>query len=362
MADFSLTDVNVVAVSLCKGPANRKRFFLKKVDGDPEDLLTLPAPHSLIKTDGDDWKIVYAVVAAPEWEEQAGVGAGAVPGKTDAWASPDEIRAAAHRFMKNGGLINRQHEDLMPYGQLVENFIAPVDMTIGDELIKAGSWCVGIEPTDEGRRLIDAGEWDGVSYQGDGFRTPMEKGSDAAPGATYGKCSSCGGKTKRGAKTCTNCGKSTSLKKESGTLGEVKAEERTTLQKIRDLLTGAEPEETDTLNREEPDEMNDAERAQLEKVEGLESQLTDLTKEDGRLSSIESTLEEIKGRLPEPDKDPVEEREELQKAMEKLEADHEELNAKLEKLGEGESNQDRKPDDLQKKDDPEAALAAALLD
>jgi hypothetical protein len=358
MADFSLSDVDIFAVSLCKGPANRKRFFLKKHDGEPE--VTSPAPHRLIKEAGDDWSVVYAVVAAPDWEEQPGVGRGAVAGKTDIWESADEIRAAAHRFMKNGGLINRQHEDMLPYGRMVENFIAPVDMEIGDELIKAGSWCIGIEPTEEGRRMIDNGEWDGVSYEGDGIRSPIAKASDKAPAASYGKCDSCGAKVKRGAKTCASCGKAVSLKKEDGTMASMQSDDRNLLQKIADKLGISETDETDTLHGE--DKMNDAEREQLAKVETLEAQLVDLTKEDGRLSAIETTLGEIKDRLPEPSADPEVEREELQKQMDKLEADHAELNDKLEKLGEGDSKQDRQPDDLKKKDNPEAALASALLD
>lgn len=451
MADFALRDVDIEAVSLCKGPATRFHFILKKTEGDPE--VTLPAPHSLIKEGGDDWSVVYAVVAAPGHEEQAGVGAGAVPGKTDMWENEDEIRRAAHRFIKNGGLINKHHEDMQPYGQLVENFIAPIDMEINGQLIKAGSWCIGIEPTEEGRQLIDSGEWDGVSYQGAGLRIPIEKG-DPAPAATYGVCDSCKGRVTRGQKTCPNCGKAVSLKKahvspeavsqahgsilnlvqfymkkkhpfaacvrdnrkrfgpgaeavcarlkdighggntdwrgkgklaksdipfelvdtmtrnwleagltpEDATLAAqelMDSDDRNLLTKIADKL-GISVQDDDPGTLGEEDTMTDEQIAQLAKVEGLEAKVDDLLKDDGRLATIESGMQQILTRLPEPAKDPAEEREELQKAMDKLEEDHGKLLERFEKLAEGDSGQGNGPDDLQKSD-PDAQLAHALL-
>ena len=454
MADFTLRDVDITAVSLCKGPATRFHFILKKSEGEP--ALTLPAPHTLIKEAGEDWSVVYAVVAAPEHEEQAGVGAGAQPGKTDVWESADEIRGAAHRFLKNGGLINKHHEDLEPYGQLVENFIAPVDMEINGQSIKAGSWCIGIEPTEEGRALIDSGEWDGVSYEGTGQRVPVHKG-DPAPAATYGVCDNCKGRVTRGQAKCQNCGKAVTIKKakvsaeavsqahgpilnlvsfymkkkhpfaacvrdnrkrfgpgaeavcarlkdighggstdwrkgpskikkaedlpfelidtmsrnwlEAGLTVEdatmaaqelMESADRTLLQKIADAL-GISTENDDPGTTGEEAKMTDEQTAQLAKVEGLESQIEDLTKDGGRLATIEAGMEQILARLPEPQKDPAEEREELVKAMDKLEEDHAKLLGRFEKLTEGDTDQDGGPDDLHKSDDPEAQLAHALL-
>lgn len=182
MADFTLSDVNVVAVSICKGPANRRRIFLKKHEGiDEKDLITSPAPKSIIrKAEGDSWRVFYSVVAEPGWEEQCGVGEGAIPGTTDMWASEDEIRKAAHSFMRGGGLINLQHKDLEAVGRVVENFIAPADMAVlapdgTEETIKKGAWVIGIEPDDALRQLIDSGELDGVSYEGTGIRTAVAK-------------------------------------------------------------------------------------------------------------------------------------------------------------------------------------------
>jgi hypothetical protein len=162
-----LSDVDVVAVSLVDKGANRKRFYLRKAE-DSEELFTLPGPHNLLKT--DDWSVVYSVVAEPGWRENAGSGS---PGESteDEWASEDEIRSAAHRFMKNGALVNEMHRNLQPYGRVVENFVAQVDFEVEGEVIKAGSWVIGIEPSEQGRTKIENGEFTGVSIQGTGLRT-----------------------------------------------------------------------------------------------------------------------------------------------------------------------------------------------
>jgi hypothetical protein len=159
-----LSDVDVVAISLVDKAANKKRIYLKKSEND---LLDLPAPHRLIKN--DDWSVFYAVVAEPEWRENPGKGS---PGETfeDIWASEDEIRKAAHRFMQNGALVNKMHETLDPYGTVVENFIAQADFEVEGETIKKGSWVVGIATSEEGRKAIDDGTLAGISIQGSGVR------------------------------------------------------------------------------------------------------------------------------------------------------------------------------------------------
>jgi hypothetical protein len=70
--------------------------------------------------------------------------------------------------------VNKMHEDMAPIGTIVENFIAPVDFTANDSIIKKGSWCVAIEPSAEGREKVNNGEFTGVSVQGLGLRTPVD--------------------------------------------------------------------------------------------------------------------------------------------------------------------------------------------
>lgn len=170
MAVHLLSDVDPVCVSVVKRGANRQRFFLRKAAAD-EQLLPLPGAAPLVKT--ADWSAVYCVVAQPGAEEDAGlVGDRDVP---DRWASAEEIRKAAHRFMANGGLVTKMHESLAPYGQVVENAVALDDFVVEGQTIRKGSWYVAIQPTEEGRRAIEAGEFTGVSMEGTGVRTRVEK-------------------------------------------------------------------------------------------------------------------------------------------------------------------------------------------
>jgi Putative phage serine protease XkdF len=171
MAVHLLSDVDVVAISLVDKGANRRQFFLRKRDDEGGEILEIPGPARLVKS--QDWSSVYCVVAEPGWRENPGVGA--MTDLEDEWASAEEIRRAAHRFMKNGGLVNKMHETLEPYGHVVENFVALQDMSIGEELIKEGAWVVAIEPNDEGKRAIETGEFTGVSIQGTGVRKLVEK-------------------------------------------------------------------------------------------------------------------------------------------------------------------------------------------
>jgi hypothetical protein len=165
-----LSDVDVVAVSVVSKGANRKRYFLKKLRRR-EPLLDLPKAARVAKA--ADWSAVYCVVAEPGALEDAGMhGDRSIP---DRWASEEEIRKAAHRFMRNGGLVNLMHKSLEPYGTLVENAIALADFEVNGEVIRKGSWYVAFEPNEEAKAAIERGDFAGVSIQGTGTRTLVEK-------------------------------------------------------------------------------------------------------------------------------------------------------------------------------------------
>ena len=170
----ALSDIDPVALSIVKRGANRKQFFLRKAAAD-ETLMELPAEtHELIK--GEGWSTVYCVVAEPGAFEDSGIGGTDIP---DQWADEDEIRKAAHRFAANGGLINKMHETLDPYGVMVENAVALSDFEVGEQVIKQGSWYIAIQPNEHGRDEIEKGNFTGVSIEGTGIRTLVEKGADS---------------------------------------------------------------------------------------------------------------------------------------------------------------------------------------
>jgi hypothetical protein len=105
-------DADVRAISIVGKGANRKRFFLRKAERGRFD--PLPSAERLLKASG--WSAAYVVVAEPGWHESPGSAPGTDQSIEDRWASEDEIRKAAHRFMANGGLVNKMHESLEPFG------------------------------------------------------------------------------------------------------------------------------------------------------------------------------------------------------------------------------------------------------
>jgi hypothetical protein len=206
-----LSDVDVVAISIVKQGANRKRFYLRKAEDN--DVLFESPGSKIVKM--SDWSVVYCVVAEPDSAEGPGVGDGLGSGIDDRWASEDEIRKAAHKFMKNGALVNKMHETLEPYGQVVENFVSQADFAVDGEVILKGSWVIGLEPTADGKQLIESGEFTGVSIEGTGIRT-LQK--DSGYSGDSKKCKKCGGTVAAGRKTCHNCGYSfASMKKRTFT-------------------------------------------------------------------------------------------------------------------------------------------------
>lgn len=174
-----LYDVEPTVLTLCKQGANRQRIFLKKEQEGSDDLLSLPAEPTLIKkAEGDSWSTFYCVVAEPGRLEDPGVGDGH-GGIEDMWRDEEEIRKAAHFFAKSDRLVTGLHDTMEPFGTVVENALAHADFMVTDELgteqtIKKGSWYVCIEPSEEGKRKIDAGEFTGLSLEGTGYREVAE--------------------------------------------------------------------------------------------------------------------------------------------------------------------------------------------
>jgi hypothetical protein len=164
----AIRNANIHAIAIVDKGANRKTFFLRKADAENSSPLGY---GRMVKA--EDWSAVYCVVAEPGWAENSGIGG---PDLDDVWASEEEIRKAAHQFMANGGLVNKMHESLEPYGQLVENAVALADFTVNGETIRKGSWYIAITPSADGKVAIEKGEFTGVSIEGTAVREMVEKG------------------------------------------------------------------------------------------------------------------------------------------------------------------------------------------
>lgn len=86
-----------------------------------------------------------------------------------------DIELAAHHFMgqvaKGIGGSGVMHVGDELVGYPVESFIAPVDFELGDEIVKAGSWVVGMHYPDPAIWAdVVKGKYAALSVQGRGVR------------------------------------------------------------------------------------------------------------------------------------------------------------------------------------------------
>lgn len=63
--------------------------------------------------------------------------------------SAGEIEKTAHEFMTHYRNIDKEHNLIAGVGTVVENYIAPVDFEINNNIVKAGSWVLVTKASDE---------------------------------------------------------------------------------------------------------------------------------------------------------------------------------------------------------------------
>ena len=130
-------------------------------------LVQFSRPVAIAKAD-EERQIAYGVVLEPCGPDTT------VDTQGDYYTAED-IELAAHGFMavvaKGAGGSGFMHigEELVGYP--VESFIAPVDFRLGDDLVKAGSWVMGVHyPDPEIWDGIRKGTYAAFSVQGRGVR------------------------------------------------------------------------------------------------------------------------------------------------------------------------------------------------
>ncbi len=94
--------------------------------------------------------------------------------------TPVEIEKAAHAFMRDYSMAKAEHAaDVQHSGRdagadLIENFIAPVDMVLGGEPVTRSSWVQAWQIDDPLlKQEVDEGKITGLSLEGTGVRHPM---------------------------------------------------------------------------------------------------------------------------------------------------------------------------------------------
>lgn len=104
----------------------------------------------------DEKRLIYAIAMEPDAVDAHGE-------KTTAL----EVERAAHWFMQGERGVNVEHKGPNVGAEVVESFVAPFDLEIGGQKVRAGSWVVAIHVTDDALwKRAKAGEFGGVSIEG----------------------------------------------------------------------------------------------------------------------------------------------------------------------------------------------------
>lgn len=159
---FKLSEAKITHISLVDKGANGRPFAIIKEEGKE------PLQKDIRITKADKARqIVYGVVYEPDVEDAH-----------EDTMTAEEIEKAAHGFMErqNTYNIDKQHDLDADKGYVVESYIAPVDMQLGDQEIKKGSWVAGVKVLDDDTwEQIEKGEITGFSMFGAGKREEVEE-------------------------------------------------------------------------------------------------------------------------------------------------------------------------------------------
>ncbi|KAB2460780.1 hypothetical protein F8160_00130 [Bacillus sp. CH126_4D] len=152
-----LKNVDVSFVSIVDKAANKKKFFLTKSEQEP----TFEKEVKIIKGEDEDQKLVYGIVYSPGSAEDSST--------HDAhgdFMTAEDIEKSAHNFIAKYRNIDAQHDFNAGAGEVVESYVAPVDMEINGETITKGTWVLVTKATDEIWEDIKDGKMTGYSLAG----------------------------------------------------------------------------------------------------------------------------------------------------------------------------------------------------
>ncbi|MGP2423653.1 XkdF-like putative serine protease domain-containing protein [Bacillus sp. FH] len=152
-----LKNVDVSFVSIVDKAANKKKFFLTK----SEQVPTFEKEVKIIKGEDEEQKLVYGIVYSPGSAEDKST--------HDAhgdFMTAEDIEKSAHNFIAKYRNIDAQHDFNAGAGEVVESYVAPVDMEINGETITKGTWVLVTKATDEIWKDIKDGKMTGYSLAG----------------------------------------------------------------------------------------------------------------------------------------------------------------------------------------------------
>ena len=128
---IEISDAKIQFVSLVDKAANKRQFLITKADDGQAQFATL---GKILKVD-DATHYITGIVYEPLVEDSHGN-----------FMTEEEIRKAAYWFAKNGDKVDVQHSFEAVEGvSVVETYIAPCDMTVGDTPVLKGTWIMTAE-------------------------------------------------------------------------------------------------------------------------------------------------------------------------------------------------------------------------
>lgn len=105
-------------------------------------------------------RLVYGVVYEPDVVDSQGD-----------YANSEEIEKACHLYMEMYQKASVEHGEVNERIRVVENYCAPVDMTLGDQKVVKGTWIQVMKVhDDEAWAKVESGELTGFSMEGVGER------------------------------------------------------------------------------------------------------------------------------------------------------------------------------------------------
>ncbi|WP_340033469.1 XkdF-like putative serine protease domain-containing protein [Paenibacillus sp. FSL E2-0202] len=166
---YKLKDAKITHISLVDKGANGVPFAIIKDAGKN----AIQKQVQIAKID-DDKRIVKGVVYQPD-----------VADAHDDQMDEVEIEKAAHLFMEKQHTYNidKQHDLEADKGFVIESYISPCDMTLGEQQIVKGSWVAAVKVTENDTwEAIKKGEITGFSMWGVGKREEIEEEEEVSKG------------------------------------------------------------------------------------------------------------------------------------------------------------------------------------
>ncbi len=158
---IAISDAKIQFVSLVDKAANKRRFLITKANDGQAQFSTT---GKILKVD-ESSHYITGIVYEPLVEDAHGN-----------YMTEDEIRKSAYWFAKNSDKVDLQHSFEQVDGvSVVENYVAPSDMTIADQPIVKGTWVMTVEVNNaDVWSKVQKGEVTGFSMGGVGKYSETE--------------------------------------------------------------------------------------------------------------------------------------------------------------------------------------------